>query len=97
MHDENAPVIVVSSDCHIGPRLVEDLRPYCPKEYLDDFDAFVDRLGALQREERKAVIMISYGWRLFEENEDLRRPTGPSRDRGRSADRRTRSGPTAHR
>ena len=30
MHDDNAPVIVVSSDCHIGPRLVDDLRPYCP-------------------------------------------------------------------
>jgi predicted TIM-barrel fold metal-dependent hydrolase len=35
------PVIVVSSDCHIGPRLVDDLRPYCPAARLDDFDDFV--------------------------------------------------------
>lgn len=24
------PVVVVSNDTHIGPRLVEDLRDYCP-------------------------------------------------------------------
>ncbi|WP_063820899.1 amidohydrolase family protein [Parafrankia elaeagni] len=36
----DAPVVVVSGDTHIGPRLVEDLRPYCPKEYLDEFDRF---------------------------------------------------------
>lgn len=57
---------------------------------LNALDALVDRLGALQREERKAVITISYGWRLFEENEDLRRwpnsgapalPTGIDRER----------------
>ena len=24
------PLVVVSSDTHIGPRLVEDLRDYCP-------------------------------------------------------------------
>ncbi|MDG2027692.1 MAG: amidohydrolase family protein [Acidimicrobiales bacterium] len=34
------PVIVVSNDTHIGPRLTEDLRPYCPRSLLDDFDAF---------------------------------------------------------
>ena len=34
-------VIIVSSDCHIGPRVAEDLRPYCPQAHLDDFDAFV--------------------------------------------------------
>jgi predicted TIM-barrel fold metal-dependent hydrolase len=33
-------VIVVSNDTHIGPRLVEDLRPYCPAQYLDEFDRF---------------------------------------------------------
>lgn len=34
------PVIVVSNDTHIGPRLVEDLRPYCPAALLDEFDRF---------------------------------------------------------
>ena len=48
MHDDNAPVIVVSSDCHIGPRLVEDLRPYCPAAHLDDFDDFVAHTHALR-------------------------------------------------
>ena len=35
------PVVIVSADCHIGPRLVEDLRPYCPSGLLDAFDAYV--------------------------------------------------------
>ena len=35
------PVSVVSADSHVGPRIVEDLRPYCAVGYLDDFDAFV--------------------------------------------------------
>ena len=35
------PVAIVSADCHIGPRLVEDLRPLCPPELLDAFDAYV--------------------------------------------------------
>jgi len=34
------PVVIVSCDTHIGPRLADDLRPYCPKQYLDEFDAF---------------------------------------------------------
>ena len=34
-------VVIISCDTHIGPRLKEDLRQYCPKEFLDDYDAFV--------------------------------------------------------
>jgi predicted TIM-barrel fold metal-dependent hydrolase len=34
------PLVIVSSDCHIGPRLAEDLRPYCPNGLLDEFDAY---------------------------------------------------------
>lgn len=33
-------VVVVSVDTHVGPRLVEDLRAYCPKGELEAFDAF---------------------------------------------------------
>jgi predicted TIM-barrel fold metal-dependent hydrolase len=36
----SAPVVVVSNDTHIGPRLTEDLRAYCPRAYLDEFDRF---------------------------------------------------------
>ena len=35
------PVVIVSADCHIGPRLVEDLRPLCPADLLGAFDAYV--------------------------------------------------------
>jgi predicted TIM-barrel fold metal-dependent hydrolase len=41
MSNPDEKVVIVSSDTHIGPRLREDLRPYCPKKYLDDYDAFV--------------------------------------------------------
>jgi predicted TIM-barrel fold metal-dependent hydrolase len=34
------PLVIVSADCHIGPRLVEDLREFCPAALLDDFDAY---------------------------------------------------------
>src|SRR5438105_2248893 len=39
--DAGAPLIVVSCDTHAGPRLKEDLRPYCPEKYLEQFDDFV--------------------------------------------------------
>jgi predicted TIM-barrel fold metal-dependent hydrolase len=39
-NDGQAPLIIVSSDSHVGPRLTEDLRQYCPSEYLSAFDQF---------------------------------------------------------
>jgi predicted TIM-barrel fold metal-dependent hydrolase len=41
------PVVVVSGDTHIGPRLKEDLRPYCPKQHLAAFDDFVEHKDEL--------------------------------------------------
>src|SRR3954471_11174325 len=41
MVDASAPLIVVSCDTHAGPRLKEDLRPYCPEKYLEQFDDFI--------------------------------------------------------
>jgi predicted TIM-barrel fold metal-dependent hydrolase len=35
------PLVVVTSDTHIGPRLKEDLRDYCPSDALEEFDALV--------------------------------------------------------
>src|SRR6266540_521330 len=47
------PLIIVSSDTHVGPRLAEDLRAYCPAKHLDEFDAFtaanVEPLGSFGR------------------------------------------------
>jgi predicted TIM-barrel fold metal-dependent hydrolase len=40
------PVVVVSNDTHIGPRLVEDLRDHCPAAYLDEFDRFAATTAA---------------------------------------------------
>lgn len=42
----DAPVVIVSSDTHIGPRLREDLRPYCQGTLLRAFDEFVDNTAA---------------------------------------------------
>jgi len=36
--DMDRPVVIVSCDSHVGPKLVEHLRPYCPKKYLEAFD-----------------------------------------------------------
>jgi len=47
----SAPLVIVSCDTHIGPRLDPDLRPYCPPELLDDFDAYAGTL----REKKEAA------------------------------------------
>lgn len=36
--------VVVSADTHIGPRLTEDLRPYCPNAHLEAFDEHAEEL-----------------------------------------------------
>jgi predicted TIM-barrel fold metal-dependent hydrolase len=51
------PVVVVSNDTHVGPRLVEDLRPYCPPDHLSAFDAF----AAETAEQRKAAEQLLGG------------------------------------
>ncbi len=38
---QGRPYLVVSGDSHAGPSLEHQLRQYCPKAYLDDFDDFV--------------------------------------------------------
>ena len=50
--DPTAPAVIVSCDSHVGPLLKQQLRDYCPRDYLDEFDAFVvaheEAGGALQ-------------------------------------------------
>jgi predicted TIM-barrel fold metal-dependent hydrolase len=50
MHGD--PLMIVSADCHVGPRLVEELRPYCPSRLLDAFDGYV---AATDRSEGRYV------------------------------------------
>ncbi|ADP79533.1 amidohydrolase 2 [Pseudofrankia inefficax] len=54
------PVIVVSNDTHIGPRLTEDLRAYCPARYLDDFDRFAASESA--NKEAAATMLAGSGY-----------------------------------
>jgi hypothetical protein len=57
MTQTSEPVVVVSNDTHIGPRLVEDLRLYCPATYLDEFDRFAASTAA----EREAATTMLEG------------------------------------
>ena len=43
--DAGMHAVVASCDSHVGPLLKEQLRPYCPKRYLDQFDDFATRSG----------------------------------------------------
>ncbi len=45
--DPTAPVIIVSADSHVGPRLREDLRGYCPAGHLGDYDALIAQTGPI--------------------------------------------------
>lgn len=38
------PYVIVSTDSHAGPTLEGDLRPYCPPQYLRDYDEFAEQL-----------------------------------------------------
>ena len=39
------PYVIVSCDTHIGPRLEQELRPYCPTELLDDCLLYTSRVA----------------------------------------------------
>src|SRR3977135_2921726 len=47
------PIVVVSSDTHIGPLLNEDLRPYCPQKYLADYDEYIAEFEAYSEVQRQ--------------------------------------------
>lgn len=42
------PYLVVSSDGHAGPSLERQLREYCPKSHLDEFDRYAREIRARQ-------------------------------------------------
>jgi predicted TIM-barrel fold metal-dependent hydrolase len=57
----SAPLVIVSCDTHIGPRLVDDLRPYCPTDLLDDFDAYSDGLQEKRAAAAAARERVAFG------------------------------------
>ncbi len=48
------PILVVSTDCHVGPSLHDDLREYCPQQYLEAFDEYTVAQKALFEESARA-------------------------------------------
>lgn len=50
------PAVVVSCDGHVGPRLREQLRPYCPSRLRDAFDEF-----AAAHERQQAALLEADG------------------------------------
>ena len=46
--NDTEPVVIVSADSHVGPRLAEELRPYCPSAHLDEFDGLVGQVKTLK-------------------------------------------------
>jgi predicted TIM-barrel fold metal-dependent hydrolase len=60
-------LVIVSNDTHIGPRLIDDLRSYCPSQYLDDFDAF-----AADAQAQLAATLSSYNGGGFMTHPNLR-------------------------
>jgi hypothetical protein len=49
------PVVIVTNDTHVGPRLIEDLR--CPSRDIDDFERF----AAMTAEQRQAAEQLLGG------------------------------------
>ena len=64
------PVVIVSNDTHVGPRLIEDLRPYCPSSDIDEFDRF----AAMTAEQRQAAEQLPRQW--VPRPSELARPPG---------------------
>ena len=51
-------LVVVSADTHSGPRVAEDLRPYCPRQHLEAFDEFAE---ALRRKHEESKGQMGFG------------------------------------
>src|SRR5260370_37006631 len=57
----DVPLTLVTADSHIGPRLKEDLRAYCPKSYLEDYDEFVRAYDAQNDPEALRKLLVPEG------------------------------------
>jgi predicted TIM-barrel fold metal-dependent hydrolase len=70
---DSTAVVVVSGDTHVGPLLAEHLRPYCPAEHLEAFDAFTAgaadmtalmKTVGLDKDEVFQKVMKEFSWNL---------------------------------
>jgi predicted TIM-barrel fold metal-dependent hydrolase len=66
--DPTRPLVVVSGDSHVGP-LLEDLEPYCPSTWREEFDTFVAdfRAAARRREDPLAALDLPEARELAEQ------------------------------
>jgi predicted TIM-barrel fold metal-dependent hydrolase len=55
------PLVIVSCDTHIGPRLADDLRRYCPSDLLEDFDRYTGLLEERKAAAQAAKQRVSFG------------------------------------
>jgi hypothetical protein len=71
-----APAVIVSCDGHVGPKLKDQLRPYCPQRYLQAFDAYVAEYEAEQEALRSPLGMGPDARlaALFREHPNMRTP-----------------------
>ncbi len=60
--DRDTPLIVVSGDAHVGPRLRTQLRDYCPAAYVERFDAFIAQHEATQAAARAAGGVVPHSF-----------------------------------
>lgn len=63
------PLMVFSSDTHVGPR-PSDLRPYCEKKYLRDFDEFASSELAQVSRYIEGFALTSDAWQRGRERND---------------------------
>ena len=67
------PVKSMARDRNQDPELTRDLvARYRERQTLEFLDGLIDKLASI-REERKVLILLTHGWRLFGENRDLLR------------------------
>ena len=60
--ESDRPLVVVSCDAHVGPKLRDQLRDYCPAAYRDRFDGFIARHEATQAAARVAGGVVPHSF-----------------------------------
>ncbi len=53
------PYLIVSGDSHAGPSLEKQLRDYCPKKYLDEFDAYAKQVREGEVQELRHIAKVA--------------------------------------
>ncbi len=69
------PYLIVSGDSHAGPSLEHQLRDYCPKSHLEEFDEYV-------RQVRAGEAKVGVGRRLTQDKADTSKMSKETRESG---------------